>query len=223
MKPSSPKIDHIVIGASYLSEGVDYIKQTLGVDIPFGGEHMKMGTHNHLMQLGDGMFLEVIALNKNIDPPSQPRWYGLDDPYIRLCIEKQPRLLTWVVNTQSLAGLMQQASFSLGQSELVSRGSLSWNFGLPKDGRLLAGGLLPYAIEWHTDTHPSQNMAELGCKLKSLEIHHPYPVWLRDSLESIDALQLVKINELPANGTPYLSADIETPSGTVQLHSCVKY
>ncbi len=214
------KIDHFVIGASSLSEGVNYLKNVLGVDIPYGGEHIKMGTHNHLMKLGDGIFLEVIAVNKEIAAPSRPRWYGLDDPYTRHCIEQQPSLLTWVVNTQDINGLMQQASFSPGKPELISRGNLSWYFGLPEDGRLLAGGLLPYAIEWHTEIHPSESMADLGCKLKSLVIYHPYPDWLRNALDSIDALQLVKIYELPANETPYLTVDIDTPSGVVRLHSC---
>jgi hypothetical protein len=214
------KIDHIVIGASSLTEGVNYLKNLLGVDIPYGGEHIKMGTHNHLMKLGDGIFLEVIAVNNEIAAPSRPRWYGLDDPYTRHCIEQQPSLLTWVVNTHDINGLMQQASFSAGKPEFISRGNLSWSFGLPEDGRLLAGGLLPYAIEWHTEIHPSEGMADLCCKLKSLELYHPYPVWLRNALDSIDALQLVKINELPANETPYLTVDIDTPSGVVQLHSC---
>ncbi len=217
------KIDHIVIGASCIPEGVNYVKNMFGVDIPYGGEHIKMGTHNHLMKLGDETFLEVIAINEKIAPPSRPRWYGLDDPYTRRCIERQPSLLTWVVNTRDMIGLMQQATFSLGKSELISRGNLSWYFGLPEDGRLLAGGLLPYAIEWHTDMHPSESMADLGCNLQSLEIYHPYPVWLQNSLESIGALQLVKINELPANETPYLSVDIGTPSGTVQLQSCIEH
>ena len=215
------KIDHIVIGASCISEGVSYVKNMLGVDIPYGGEHIKMGTHNHLMKLGNGTFLEVIAINENMASPSRPRWYGLDDLYTRRCIEGQPSLLTWVVNTRNMKGLMQQANFSLGKSELISRGNLSWYIGLPDDGRLLAGGLLPYAIEWHADMHPSEGMADLGCNLKSLEIYHPYPVGLQNSLKSISALQLVKINELPANETPYLSVEIGTPSGTVQLKSCI--
>ncbi len=71
----------------------------------------------------------------------------------------------WVINTHDIDGLIRQAIFSLGESILINRGILSWNFGLPKDGRLLTGGLLPYAIEWHSDKHPSENMTDLGCSL----------------------------------------------------------
>ena len=213
------KLDHIVIGAKSLSEGIDFVRGKLGVDIPFGGEHLTMGTHNHLMQLGDGVFLEVIAVNENIEPPKQPRWYGLDDPYIRQSLETGPKLLAWVVNTQALNKLIEAATFSLGHSELIRRGDLSWNFAVPEDGRLLASGLLPYAIEWHTDIHPSQRMADLGCSLKSLQIYHPYPRWLKQALDSILASELVNVYELQANDTPYFSVEINTPSGTVELQS----
>jgi hypothetical protein len=140
---------------------------------------------------------------------------------VRNCLNQQPALLTWVINTDGISLLMQQASYSPGKSERVSRDNLSWNFGLPEDGRLLAGGALPYAIEWHTDTHPATSMVDLGCRLETLEIHHPNSDWLQQALASVSALQLVHIIPLPANETPYLSAEITTPHGSVTLQSCM--
>lgn len=212
-------IDHLVIGASNLERGVEYVKDLLEVDIPYGGAHMSLGTHNHLMQLGNNTFLEVIAINEKIKPPRMPRWYGLDDPFVRRQIAEKPTLLTWVVNTKNIETLIKKAVFSLGKSELVRRGELSWNFGLPEDGRLLAGGLLPYAIEWHSENHPSLNMADLNCQLLRLEIYHPYTQWLKHALVSIDALDLVDIIELPDSVAPYLVAHISTPSGPRKLSS----
>ncbi len=214
------RIDHLVIGAGSLTQGVEYVKDCLGVNIPYGGMHVKMGTHNHLMQLGDNIFFEVIAINHEAKPPDSPRWFGLDDPFVRQQIEMQPTLLTWVVNTGSIKELIQQARFSVGKAELISRGNLSWYFGLPEDGRLLAGGMLPYAIEWQTDIHPSVNMANLGCNLQGLEIYHPHPFWLQSALESIGAADLVKIYPLSKNETPYLVAHIGTPDGVKQLLGC---
>ena len=92
-------IDHVVVAAIDLEQGVRYVREQLGVDIPFGGEHPLMGTHNHLMQLGDAVFLEVIAVNPLGEQPVQPRWYGLDDPYVRARIAEEPALVGWVVNT----------------------------------------------------------------------------------------------------------------------------
>jgi hypothetical protein len=214
------RIDHLVIGAGSLEQGVDYVREYLGVSMPYGGVHEKMGTHNHLMQLGNDIFLEIIAINHSIEPPARPRWFGLDDAFIRQKIEIQPALLAWVVNTQNIGRLMKQAAFSLGTAELIRRGNLSWYFGLPEDGRLIAGGMLPYAIEWQTDKHPSANMADLVCRFQGLEIYHPYPRWLQSALSSVGALDLVTIQALAKNKPPYMIAYIDTPGGLKKLHSC---
>ena len=66
-------LDHLVIAAETLDQGIDYIRATLGVEIPKGGLHKTMGTHNHLMQLGDNTYLEVIATNPEGITPDQPR------------------------------------------------------------------------------------------------------------------------------------------------------
>jgi hypothetical protein len=213
------RIDHLVIGAESLAQGVDYVRNCLGVSMPYGGVHEKMGTHNHLMQLGHDIFLEILAINDELEPPARPRWYSLDDAFVRQQIERQPALLTWVVNTRDITRLIEQATFALGKAEPVRRGHLSWHFGLPEDGRLIAGGMLPYAIEWHTDTHPSGGMADLDCRFQRLEIYHPYPRWLASALASIGASDLVTIKALSKNRTPYMIAYIDTPAGLKQLHS----
>lgn len=215
------RIDHLVIGAFNLKKGVSFVKEILGIDIAYGGMHMQMGTHNHLVKLGNDVFLEVIAINPDIEPPKAPRWYGLDDPFIRRQIAQQPILLTWVVNTENINQFVQKASVSFGKPELINRGELSWYFGIPDDGRLLAGGMLPYVIEWQTDSHPASKMPEAGCRLQSLEIHHPFPDWLQSVLESINALDLVKVHALPKNEIPYLIAHLNTPNGKKKLLSNV--
>ncbi len=207
------QIDHLVIGAKNLDDGITYVKKALGVDIPFGGVHLSMGTHNALMQLGDTLFLEVIAVNAEIPPPVHPRWYGLDDPFVRQRLEQGPVLLTWVVNSQSIDGLLRQAGFDMGNKQRVCRGQLSWYFSLPDDGRLLAGGLLPYGIEWHTKTHPAANMQDTGCRLLSLTLHHSQAKWLQNALASIDASDLVTVVPETDDGAPFLVAKFNTPSG----------
>lgn len=213
------RIDHLVLAAETLEQGVEFVRECLGVTIPYGGVHEKMGTHNHLMQLGNESFLEVISINRDAAPPHRPRWFGLDDRFIRQQIEKQPVLLTWVVNTDNIDRLMKEANFAPGKAELITRGNLSWYFGLPEDGRLIAGGMLPYAIEWQTEQHPSAGMADLGCHLQCLEIYHPYPRWLQSALASIGAADLVQVNALGKNETPCMIAAIETPGGVRELKS----
>jgi len=47
------RLDHLVMAAETLQQGVDYIRKTMAVEIPQGGLHQSMATHNHLMQLGN--------------------------------------------------------------------------------------------------------------------------------------------------------------------------
>ena len=214
-------IDHLVIGAATLEQGAAYVKAQLGVDIPFGGVHETMGTHNHLMALSDHLFLEVIAMNPSIEAPPLPRWYGLDDPYVQHRLKQQAGLIAWVVNTNNIRNSLQKASCSFGHVQRICRGELSWDFALPSDGRLLGAGMLPYLIEWQTAAHPARNMHTSRCRLKVLEIHHPNINWLASVLSSIGAQDLVEICSLNEDETPYLAAHIETPLGLKVLRSCV--
>lgn len=214
-------LDHLVIGASTLQQGVDYVRDVMAIDMPFGGIHHSMGTHNHLVQLGGEVFLEIIAINPDGEAPALPRWYGLDDPLVRRQLQHQPTLLTWVVNTDDLHSLVGRASVPAGTPQRVERDHLSWYFAVPEDGRLLATGMLPYMIQWQTSRHPSHDMAALGCTLQSLQIHHPQPSWLAASLQAVDADAHVEIVPLPDGQDAKLVAWIDTPAGLCKLESAV--
>lgn len=214
------KLDHLVIAASTVEEGVAYIQTVLGVDIPPGGKHPQMGTENHVMKLGNKTFLEVIAIDHKAAPPLYPRWFGLDDPFVRRELERSPRLLTWVVNTDNLAAVKKKSKLDIGNPRNLSRGELEWSFSTPEDGHLLAGGMVPYVIQWHNGpSHPSEMMEDRHCCLLNLEIHHPAPAWLKDILSSMDALSHVTIKPLPPNTPPFLKSFISTPQGIVTLQS----
>jgi len=213
------KLDHIVIGAASLEQGVAFVRERFGVDIPKGGEHPLMATHNHLMQLGNEAFVEIIAINPDGDHPARPRWFGMDDPAIRASLQHQPRLLTWVVNTDKLVELQAQVSFDLGVVTPLSRGDLNWLFAVPDDGRLLASGMLPHVMQWQTDAHPSANMADLNCRLRFLNIYHPYPQWLSSILTGLKASELVGVHDLQGDAAAYMTAELETPNGVVVLSS----
>ena len=50
--------DHLAITSHKLSSGMDYIRRVFGVEIPLGGQHHFMGTHNAVMAVGDGIYME---------------------------------------------------------------------------------------------------------------------------------------------------------------------
>lgn len=212
------QLDHLVVAAVDLQEGVDFIQKELGVNIPFGGCHPKMGTHNHVMQLSNSAFLEVIAIDPDLSPPERPRWFGLDDPMIMKSLRESPQLLTWVVNCNNIDTVTKKADCSFGTPEPVSRGDLAWHFGLPADGRLLGGGFLPYLIQWHTEAHPAEGMADVGVDLISFEIYHPYPHWLKNILASISAEGLVTVFGIEKDQEASLKAVFSTPKGSKELY-----
>src|SRR5581483_3649792 len=97
------ELDHLTIAAHTLDQGLAYVRDALGVDLPTGGAHPRMATHNRLLRLGDGVFLEVIAIDPAAPPPARPRWFQLDDPALQADLRRAPRLLTWVVRTSDIA------------------------------------------------------------------------------------------------------------------------
>ncbi len=214
------ELDHLVIGAATLEQGQRYVREKLGIDIQFGGTHPRMGTHNCLARLGERTFLEVIAVDPEADSPEQPRWFGLDDIHIKKCLSLSPRLLTWVVNTPDITETLESSTIACGNPWSVSRGDLQWQFGVPDDGRLLAGGMLPYIISWPTDKpHPASSMEDSGCRLHGFKLHTPFAEWTEINLLAIGARPLVDLIPLPPGSTPYLEIEVETPTGIRLLRS----
>ena len=213
------RLDHIVIAARSLEQGGQYIKDLLGVNIPDGGRHDMMATHNKVMSLGKSVYLEVIAIDPSMMRPDQPRWFGLDDPHVRRSIEATPRLLTWAVNTPDLNDLVSHSSVPLGIIKEAQRDDLRWRVAISEDGRMPGAGFIPLCIQWQVDFHPSERMQQLDCQIESLKLYHPGKRWLIDVLESINAAHLVSIEEIDDCHPAYMEMKIHCPKGEVIVSS----
>ncbi len=213
------QLDHIVIAARTLDDGASYIRETLGVDIPPGGQHEMMGTHNRVMSMANGVYLEVIAVNPDMTPPDQPRWFGLDDPRIQKSISHQPKLITWAVNTTNLDQLVNQSAVSLGAIKSAQRDNLKWKVAITEDGRMPGAGFMPLSIQWLINFHPSEKMAQLECEFKSLTLYHPRAKWLCHALSSIQAEQLVEVVEIAEGDIAYMALVVSCPAGEVIICS----
>ena len=68
------EFDHFVLSCTDLEGG------QADVALPWlpGGEHTAFGTHNRVLSLGAGDYLELIAINPVAPAPAQPRWFDLD-------------------------------------------------------------------------------------------------------------------------------------------------
>jgi hypothetical protein len=205
--------DHLTVAALTLEQGVAHIERSLGVVIPAGGAHPVMGTHNHLMRLGEGAFLELIAPDPAATPQRR-RWFGLDDPAMRGSLEGSPRLVNWVARVPDLKAALRALDGAQGEAVRVTRGDLSWLISVPPDGSLPFDGAFPTLIEWPSGTHPSSRMADLGCRLEKLSIAHPQGARLAEVLAPVFSDARVNILTGSAVG---LRATIATPGGARDL------
>lgn len=208
------ELDHLVVAARTLGEGSSYVLDRLGVEPSGGGKHARMGTHNRLLSLGSGAYLEIIAIDPDGNAPFQPRWFGLDDPAVRESLEAGPRLIHWVARTDDLERDTQASLEPLGAVHAMGRGDFRWRITIPSGGHLPGGGLVPSLIAWDVPMHPSDRLPDAGLRLVGLEGAHPEPARIRAALGS---LGLEGTLELRMGSRPKLTAHIQTPRGSLML------
>jgi hypothetical protein len=206
-------LDHIVIAASSLADGVDYVRRSLGVTPQIGGEHPRMGTHNCLLRLGERTYLEIISVNPAAPRPKRPRWFQLDE----LKLDQPPRLATWIARTDDIEAAISASPVPLGNIEAMSRGQSNWLIAIPEDGSLPLQGIAPMLIQWPAGTHPADTLQDSGCALIRLEGFHPEAEKVSSVLESIGFEGEFSVSPLPPGERPYLVAHIQSPAGLRQL------
>lgn len=210
------RLDHLVIAAASLTEGVAWAERRLGVAVPAGGRHGRMGTHNALLRLSDvddPVYLEVIAVDPEGEPPGRPRWFGLDK------FTGAPRLVHWVARSDDVAADAGRCPEPLGPVHPMSRGDLSWRITIPDDGHLPGDGLVPTLIQWPAGRpHPAISMADAGVRLLGLELQAPDPDALGAALHAIPVnLAHGPVSVLSEPGPARLLARLRTPAGVVTL------
>lgn len=207
------ELDHLVVTAPSLQKGSDYIEQLFGIRPQPGGEHPRMGTHNTLLQLDNGAYLEVIACNPEAPHPGYPRWFNMDDAEQM----RSPRLTTWVCRTSVINELLLQLPGFFDSAEPMTRGDMRWLFALRQDGTLPYSGMAPTLIEWHTAPHPASRLAPSGCQLQALRIYHPLAQQLAEQIAPLQLPASIQCLALPEGQPAYLEASLLTPRGLVCL------
>jgi hypothetical protein len=168
-----------------------------------------MGTHNLLLRLGEAVYLEVLSVNPDADPPRRRRWFGLNDHGAT----DTPRLSTWVARTDNINLSIAAAQEDLGSVESMSRGDLTWQITIPETGCLVLHGVAPSLIQWPGGRNPAHRPPDVGCRLRQLAAFHSEPHRVRRLFERIELLDNVTVSSPASNLTGYLTATIDTPSG----------
>jgi hypothetical protein len=217
-------VDHLVVAADSLDEGVHWCEATLGVTPGPGGEHALMGTHNRVLRIAapeyPRAYLEIIAIDSAAKPPRRRRWFDLDDPALQHHVHERPRLVHFVARTaNAAAGLKALRLLGIDRGSLLAAqrtspgGLLRWQISVRRDGQRLFYGGLPTLIEWGA-IHPADSMPDAGLALRSLRMCHPRAADLRAAHAAV-GLQGVTV----AEGAPNLIATLATPKGVVTIES----
>lgn len=201
-------IDHLVLAVPDLVAAMDRIESDWGVRPAMGGKHVGRGTHNALLSLGDGPYLELIAQDPEQEPGAASARFGVDQL-------TGPLLRTWAMKAPDIEALVARAraaGYDPGDISAMSRalpggGLLEWKL-TSKAG---LAGVLPFLIDWGNSPHPSRT-SPAGCTLVSLTIEHPDPAEIRRALAALEID--VPVFEGPE---PRLHAEIATPNGLKSL------
>ena len=200
-------LDHVAVACTGLETGVTAAENALGVALAPGGEHVAMGTHNRLLSLGAGEYLEVIAINPAAPPPGRPRWFDLDR------FAGPPRLASWVCACDDMATALAACPAGVGRPMELARGDLRWQMAVPDDGRLPFDGVFPALIRWDGSAHPAPRLPDHGVRLTGLRLSHPEADALRQTLAALIADPRLVVTQ----GPPGLSATFSTPQGERRL------
>jgi hypothetical protein len=218
-QPVGTEVDHLVVAAASLEQGVAWCEATLGIVPGSGGKHPLMGTHNRVFNIASaafpGTYFEIIAVDPEATPRPRRRWFGLDDPELQQSIADAPRLVHVVARSRML-NLHREALVSagidpglpLGMTRETPQGRLAWQILVRDDGALQYGGALPTLIEWD-GTHPTENMEASGVALRGLQLGGLPPT----------VRQLLTLQGVAHAPSPALRAVLATPRGNVTLET----
>lgn len=208
------ELDHIVVAATTLADGVDWIAALTGVAPVAGGRHARMGTHNALLRLGARAYLEVIAIDPAGAKPSRPRWFDLDDVALQAELKERPRLIHWVARTSDIGRAAAACAVPMGAIHAMERGDYRWRITIPDDGRRPGRGVVPTLIQWDVPFHPAERLPPSGVSIVEFAATHPDPAPVRDALAGLGLAEAVRVSY---DRECRLAAMLRTPRGTVAL------
>jgi hypothetical protein len=227
------QIDHVVVVAKTLEQGVQWCEATLGITPGPGGEHAQYGTHNRLFKIATPAwplaYLEIIAIDPQAKGPTQgKRWFDMDDAALQAAVAIEPRLVHLVASTDDLqAARIALKAQGLDRGPAVSakrhtrKGVLQWQITVRDDGQRLFNGALPSLIQWGKADeaeplrlHPRNSLPRSGVALQGISVSHPSADKLRPAYAAI-GLEGVTLETGAAN----ITVELRTPKGLVLLQS----
>ncbi|WP_053206108.1 VOC family protein [Jiangella muralis] len=204
-------VDHLVWAGPDLDRLVEHVTVETGATPVYGGRHEGRGTHNHLVGLGPGRYLELLGPDPGQPEPSRPRPMRVDGL-------TGPALVGWAVRTDDIDGCVAAArdrGYDPGDVAEMSRRTsdgtlLTWRLTPPEGG---FDGVVPFVIDWLDSPHPASGLSS-SMTLGGLTLRHPEPDRVSAALTALGLDGLAEVVHDPAPG---ISAVLTTPRGDVLI------
>lgn len=173
-------LDHVILAGPALPDLSDAFEARTGVRATPGGRHAGQGTHNALVGLGPGRYLELLAP----DPEAEDGPFRASIAYLGA-----PALHTWCVrggDAEAFEARVRAAGLEPRRIAMARTRPdgvrLAWELVFVEGHPF--GGLVPFFIDWGASPHPS---AALGAPLAggSPTLEHPDAGRLTALLEAL--------------------------------------
>ncbi len=205
-------IDHIVYAVSNLEDAMNTFEEKLGVRPAFGGYHKTKGTKNALLNLSNGCYLELLAVDESNTEILPPRWMGVD-------VLTKNQITRWALKSETLEGdssILQQYNSEMGAIVGGARNTadgalLKWEMILPLAKPEVE--IVPFMVDWsQSETHPTAVLEDVGCSLVELYGKHPEPEIFDELFKNLEfELKVERGEEVE------LKMRIKSPMGTIEL------
>lgn len=204
-------LDHIILLIADLETFKSRFEAETGVELTVGGAHPGLGTVNLLASVGEGVYLEFIAPNPELEEPQ-----GLG---ARLVSYEEPHIASFALRTEDMETTVAAAEAAglstlgpaAGSRETPDGVLLSWS-GLYLVGHD-QGDQVPFYIEWGKTPHPSDTSTQ-GLKLLSFHAVHPEPERLAAIYRDMNMPVTVVAGDAPG-----FQLRIQTPNGELTFKS----
>ena len=193
-------LDHLVYLVTDLPAAITHFAR-LGLPFTTGGQHPERGTHNALLRLASGSYLELLAVDPATTIPA-PRWMGIDQGEL-------PRISRWAVHAGK--NDFPEAPWQAGARQLPNGQHLRWQ--LTDPGTTPAIDALPFLIDWGKNgVHPTDNLPEVDVELLDLHLYTPDAAAVNARLARVES----PYRAIPA-AEAHITATLRGPHGVLQL------
>jgi len=211
-KTGKRNLDHIVLAVHDLDKAMRAIERKLGVKPIFGGYHKTFGTKNALVNLDQGVYLELLAADNSNTKIQPPRWMGVDG-------NEENKISRWAVKSEQLdydSVILSTYDPKMGNilngSRNTATGSLlKWQLIIPLPEPEVE--IVPFIIDWsQSETHPHDELPDMGCSLVELYGMHPNPDQFREIFEKLEfKFRIEKADKIA------LRAVLKCPRGIIEI------